>query len=179
MKKLLSLGLVAAMAMSAMPMAYATTDVSNGTEVEYLGSKTTIDGEGNEVYAEAYTVTVPAKMTPGGSAFVKAEGTWQATVSWLLMPLILLLWQTASIQTTQKSWSLPLLVLSWLVTTMLLSQTMMQTTRAKQSLLLTSKTHCSVHGLVFSPTPLASLMPNIAQTNNPGPVPGFSYVYSL
>ena len=76
MKKLLSLGLVAAMAVSAMPMAYATTDVSNGTEVEYLGSKTTIDGEGNEVYAEAYTVTVPAKMAPGDSAFVKAEGTW-------------------------------------------------------------------------------------------------------
>ena len=78
MKKLLSLGLVAAMAVSAMPMAYATTDVSNGTEVEYLGSKTTIDGEGNEVYAEAYTVTVPAKMAPGGSAFVKAEGTWNS-----------------------------------------------------------------------------------------------------
>lgn len=78
MKKLLSLGLVAAMAVSAMPMAYATTDVSNGTEVEYIGSKTTIDGEGNEVYAEAYTVTVPAKMAPGGAAFVKAEGTWNS-----------------------------------------------------------------------------------------------------
>lgn len=78
MKKLLSLGLAAAMAMSAMPMAYATTDVSNGTEVEYLGSKTTIDGDGNEVYAESYTVTVPAKMAPGGSAFVKAEGTWNS-----------------------------------------------------------------------------------------------------
>lgn len=78
MKKLLSLGLVAAMAMSAMPMAYATTAHTNGTEVEYLGSKTTLDGEGNEVYAESYTVTVPAKMAPGGSAFVKAEGTWNS-----------------------------------------------------------------------------------------------------
>lgn len=78
MKKLLSLGLVAAMAVSAMPMAYATHDVSNGTEVEYLGSKTTLDAEGNEVYAESYTVTVPAKMAPGDSAFVKAEGTWNS-----------------------------------------------------------------------------------------------------
>ena len=78
MKKLLSLGLAAAMAVSAMPMAYATTAHTNGTEVEYLGSKTTIDGEGNEVYTEAYTVTVPALMAPGDSAFVKAEGTWNS-----------------------------------------------------------------------------------------------------
>ena len=78
MKKLLSLAMVGVMMFSALPMAYATTDMSNGTEVEYLGDKTTLDGEGNEVYAEAYTVTVPAKMAPGDSAFVKAEGTWNS-----------------------------------------------------------------------------------------------------
>lgn len=85
MKKLLSLGLVAAMAVSAMPMAYATNvyenpnaDTEMGTQVDYLGSKTTLDDDGNEVYAEAYTVTVPAKMAPGGSSFVKAEGTWNS-----------------------------------------------------------------------------------------------------
>lgn len=76
MKKVLSLVLAGIMAVSMLPAAYATRDVAEGTDVEYVGSKTTIDDEGNEVYAEAYTVTVPAKMAPGGSAFVKAEGTW-------------------------------------------------------------------------------------------------------
>ena len=76
MRKILSLMLAIIMLVSAIPAAYATTDVSNGTEVEYLGSKTTIDGEGNEVYAEAYTVTVPALLAPGESGNVVAEGTW-------------------------------------------------------------------------------------------------------
>ena len=55
MKKIVSLGLVVVMAMSAMPMAYATTAHTNGTQVEYVA-----DADANR----AYTITVPAKMTP-------------------------------------------------------------------------------------------------------------------
>ena len=55
MKKILSLGLAAAMAVSAMPMAFAadTQDHTQGTMVEYVATT-----------QSAYTITVPAKMTP-------------------------------------------------------------------------------------------------------------------
>lgn len=79
MKKILSLALAGVMMFSALPVAYATTDVSNGTQVSYVGSKTSVDEEtGKETYTEAYTVTVPAQMAPGATAYVKAEGTWNS-----------------------------------------------------------------------------------------------------
>ena len=75
MKKILSLGLVAVMALSMVPMAYAAdVDYTNGTQVTYAGTG-----------AEAYTVTVPAELAPGASGTVTLEGTWasnrQVTVS--------------------------------------------------------------------------------------------------
>ena len=65
MKKIISLLLVAAMAVSVVPMALATTNYTNGTQVVYQATG-----------AEAYTVTVPAKLAPGEWGQVKAEGTW-------------------------------------------------------------------------------------------------------
>ncbi len=67
MKKILSLGLVGVMALSMIPTALATTDYSNGTRVEY-----TANDEANT----AYTITVPALLTPGAEGTVKLEGTW-------------------------------------------------------------------------------------------------------
>ena len=67
MKKILSLGLVAAMAMSAMPMAYATTAHTNGTQVEYVA-----DADANR----EYTITVPALLNPGQSGAVTLKGKW-------------------------------------------------------------------------------------------------------
>ena len=55
MKRILTLGLAAAIALSAIPMAYATTTHTNGTQVEYVA---------NADMNRAYTITVPAKMTP-------------------------------------------------------------------------------------------------------------------
>lgn len=78
MKKILSLALAGVMMFASLPVAYATTDVENGTQVSYVGSQTSVDDEGNESYTEAYTVTVPAKMAPGATAYVKAEGTWNS-----------------------------------------------------------------------------------------------------
>ena len=74
MKKLISLGLVGVMALSMVPMAYATTDYENGTKVEYVADA---DANGDGISdAEYYEVTVPALMTPGATAKVSAEGTW-------------------------------------------------------------------------------------------------------
>ena len=65
MKKILSLGLVGIMALSMIPTAFATTDYTNGTKVQYVG---TGDAE--------YTITVPALLKPSGSGTVTLEGTW-------------------------------------------------------------------------------------------------------
>jgi len=77
MKKILSLALAAAMVMSALPVAYAAeneTDHSNGTEITYIGSQEEAAGGAGDVW----TVTVPAKMVPGDTGTVKAEGMWAA-----------------------------------------------------------------------------------------------------
>ena len=65
MKKIISLLLVAAMAVSVVPMALATTDYTNGTKVEYTATG-----------SESYTITVPAQLAPGGNGTVTLEGTW-------------------------------------------------------------------------------------------------------
>lgn len=77
MKKILSLALAAAMVMSALPVAYAAeneTDHSNGTEITYIGSQEEAAGGAGDVW----TVTVPAKMVPGDTGTVKAEGMWNS-----------------------------------------------------------------------------------------------------
>lgn len=74
MKKLISLGLVGVMALSMIPMAFATTDYTNGTQVSYNAEDP--DGDGNLDNVETWTVTVPALLTPGGAAgTVTASGT--------------------------------------------------------------------------------------------------------
>lgn len=67
MKRILSLALAAVMAISAVPMAYATdtNDHSQGTQVVFEATAT-----------EAYTITVPALLAPGGSGTVTLAGTW-------------------------------------------------------------------------------------------------------
>lgn len=80
MKKILSLLLVGVMMFSMIPAAYATTDVSNGTNVTYnAADDDTIGDENGDGVAdnqEYYTVTVPALLAPGGSGNVTAKGTW-------------------------------------------------------------------------------------------------------
>ena len=72
MKKILSLGLAGVMAMSAIPMAYATNVYENpGADTE-MGTQVVYEATG----AEAYTVTVPAQLAPEGSGDVYVEGTW-------------------------------------------------------------------------------------------------------
>ena len=65
MKKVISLLLVGAMAISAVPMTLATTNYTNGTQVEYTATG-----------SEAYTITVPAQLAPSGSGTVTLSGTW-------------------------------------------------------------------------------------------------------
>lgn len=65
MKKILSLLLVGIMVVSMVPTAFATTDYSNGTQVEYTATG-----------SEAYTITVPAQLAPSGSGTVTLSGTW-------------------------------------------------------------------------------------------------------
>lgn len=67
MKKIISFLLAAVLLVSAVPMAHAaeTTDYTNGTAVVYTATNT-----------EAYTVTVPALLAPGGSGTVTLSGTW-------------------------------------------------------------------------------------------------------
>ena len=73
MKKILSLALAGVMMFSALPVAYAAEgehDYTNGTTITLNGSGT-----------EAWTVTVPAKLSPvagSNAGKVKAEGTWAA-----------------------------------------------------------------------------------------------------
>lgn len=73
MKKILSLALAGVMMFSVLPVAYAAEgehDYTNGTTITLNGSGT-----------EAWTVTVPAKLSPvagSNAGKVKAEGTWAA-----------------------------------------------------------------------------------------------------
>ena len=65
MKKIISAGLVGLIALSSIPMALATTDYTNGTQVKY-------EGQGDA----QYTITVPALLAPEGSGTVTLSGTW-------------------------------------------------------------------------------------------------------
>ena len=75
MKKIISLLLVGIMALSMIPTALATTDYTNGTQVSY-NAEADNDGDGNPDHTEAWTVTVPALLAPGGNGDVVASGTW-------------------------------------------------------------------------------------------------------
>lgn len=78
MKKFLSLALTGVMMFSALPMAYAAdVDYKTGTEVSYNAEDP--NGDGVLDNKEAYTVTVPAKLAPGGSGDVVASGTWNSS----------------------------------------------------------------------------------------------------
>jgi len=77
MKKILSLALAAAMMVSAIPAAYAAeneADYTAGTQITYMGTQEEAAGGAGDVW----TVTVPAKMVPGDTGTVKAEGMWDA-----------------------------------------------------------------------------------------------------
>ena len=77
MKKIVSLGLAGLMLVSACPMVYAAdVDYSQGTNVVYDASQIDADGDGQPDNVEAYTVTVPALLAPGGAGDVTASGTW-------------------------------------------------------------------------------------------------------
>ena len=73
MKKVLSLALAVLMLVSAIPTAFAAEgehDYSNGTQITLVGTQ--------ENQGAQWTVTVPAKMQPGQTGTVKAEGMWAA-----------------------------------------------------------------------------------------------------
>ena len=77
MKRIFSLALAGVMVFSALPMAYAAdVDYQNGTEVEYTGSRTTVNADGTETHNAEYTITVPALLAPGGSGTVTLQGMW-------------------------------------------------------------------------------------------------------
>ena len=80
MKKILSLLLVGIMVVSMVPATLATTNYTNGTDVEYNAADDDtigdINGDGQPDNTEYYTVTVPALMAPGASGNVVAQGTW-------------------------------------------------------------------------------------------------------
>lgn len=85
MKKILSLALAGVMMFSALPVAYATTTYENptedtemGTAVAYNADTVDADGDGNPDNVEAYTITVPAQLAPGGSGNVVVAGTWNS-----------------------------------------------------------------------------------------------------
>ena len=65
MKRIFSFLLAALLLVSAVPMAQATNDYTAGTKVEYTAANN-----------EAYTITVPAQLAPGGSGTVTLSGTW-------------------------------------------------------------------------------------------------------
>lgn len=75
MKKILSLLLVGVMIVSVVPTVFATTDYSNGTQVSY-NAEADNDGDGQPDHTEAYTITVPALLTPGSSGNVVVSGSW-------------------------------------------------------------------------------------------------------
>jgi len=76
MKKILSLLLAVLMLASTLPVAYAadTQDYTMGTNVIYNAEDP--DGDGVIDNKEAYTITVPARLAPGGNGTVTLEGTW-------------------------------------------------------------------------------------------------------
>lgn len=77
MKKILSLALASAMVVAALPVAYAAENEANydaGTQITYIGSQEEAAGGAGDVW----TVTVPAKMVPGDTGTVTAEGMWDA-----------------------------------------------------------------------------------------------------
>lgn len=66
MKKIVSLALAVIMLLSVCPMVYAAdVDYTQGTQVVYEATS-----------SEAYTITVPALLAPGGSGTVTLSGTW-------------------------------------------------------------------------------------------------------
>lgn len=75
MKKVLSLLLVGIMVISMVPTACATTNYTNGTQVQY-NAEADNDNDGQPDHAEAWTVTVPALLEPGSDGNVVARGTW-------------------------------------------------------------------------------------------------------
>jgi len=77
MKRIFSFLLAALLLVSAVPMAQATNDYTAGTQVTYDATADN-DGDGQPDNTEAYTVTVPAKLAPGGSGTVTLQGTWAA-----------------------------------------------------------------------------------------------------
>ena len=87
MRKLIGLLLVMAVMCSLCTVTFATTSWENGTDVSYLGDKTTIDDNGTpddpsddtEIYDTPYTVTVPKLMAPGGTGDVVATGSFPST----------------------------------------------------------------------------------------------------
>lgn len=77
MKKILSLTLAVLMVVSMIPTAFAAdVDYKNGTEVEYTGSRTTVNADGTETHNAEYTITVPALLAPGGFGTVTLAGYW-------------------------------------------------------------------------------------------------------
>ena len=77
MKKILSLTLAVLMVVSAIPTAFAAdVDYKNGTEVEYTGTRSTVEDDGSVTHNAEYTITVPALLAPGGSGTVTLEGYW-------------------------------------------------------------------------------------------------------
>lgn len=65
MRKMMPVTMAALMALSTIPVAFATNDYTQGTQVEYTATQ-----------SEEYLITVPAKLTPGASGTVKLEGAW-------------------------------------------------------------------------------------------------------
>ena len=77
MKKILSLTLAVLMVVSMIPTAFAAdVDYKNGTEVEYTGTRSTVEDDGSVTHDVEYTITVPAKLAPAGSGTVTLEGMW-------------------------------------------------------------------------------------------------------
>ena len=79
MKKILSLTLAVMMVVSMIPTAFAAEAGGNwagGTEVEYTGTRSTVEDDGSVTHDVEYTITVPAKLAPAGSGTVTLEGMW-------------------------------------------------------------------------------------------------------
>lgn len=73
MKRILSILMAALLLVSAIPTAFAAEgehDYSNGTQITLVGTQ--------ENQGAQWTVTVPAKMAPGQTGTVTAQGTWAA-----------------------------------------------------------------------------------------------------
>lgn len=75
MKRFISFLLVVMMLLSIIPTAFATTNYTNGTQVQY-NAEADNDNDGQPDHSEAWTVTVPALLEPGSEGNVVAQGTW-------------------------------------------------------------------------------------------------------